>query len=127
MRVTEQKPRAAIRQGFAAGHLDEADCETLLDALGKTNLLSHAYRKVLALEAETLITTCSFRPGTTLHHPASRPPTMTDGLKANHRAAIIATLAPSATGWNKPCGSAPGPWAPTPSPQTWTLPCLASN
>ena len=55
-------PRAAIRQGFAAEYLDEEGCETLLDALGKRNLLSHAYRKALALEAETLIKTC--------YHPA---------------------------------------------------------
>ncbi|MCY4055870.1 MAG: HI0074 family nucleotidyltransferase substrate-binding subunit [Cyanobacteria bacterium MAG CAR4_bin_6] len=55
-------PRAAIRQGFAAEYLGEKDCETLLDALGKRNLLSHTYRKELAQEAETLITTC--------YHPA---------------------------------------------------------
>lgn len=55
-------PRAAIRQSFAASYLDEEDCETLLDALDKRNLLSHAYRKALALEAETLIKTC--------YHPA---------------------------------------------------------
>ena len=51
-------PRAAIRQSFVAGYLDEKDCETLLDALEKRNLLSHTYRKALALEAETLIKTC---------------------------------------------------------------------
>ena len=55
-------PRAAIRQGFEAEYLDEEDCEILLDALDKRNLLSHAYRKALALEAETLIKTC--------YHPA---------------------------------------------------------
>lgn len=55
-------PRAAIRQGFAAAYLDEEGCATLLDALDKRNLLSHAYRKALALEAETLIKTC--------YHPA---------------------------------------------------------
>ena len=55
-------PRAAIRQGFAAEYLDEEGCETLLDALGKRNLLSHTYRKALALEAETLVKTC--------YHPA---------------------------------------------------------
>ena len=52
-----QTPRAAIRQGFVAGYLDEHDCKTLLDALGKRNLLSRTYRKELALEAETLIKT----------------------------------------------------------------------
>ena len=50
-------PRAAIRQGFESEYLDEEDCETLLDALEKRNLLSHAYRKELALVAETLIRT----------------------------------------------------------------------
>ena len=55
-------PRAAIRQGFESEYLDEEDCETLLDALEKRNLLSHTYRKELALEAETLIRTC--------YHPA---------------------------------------------------------
>ena len=55
-------PRAVIRKCFEAGYLNEADCETLLDALDKRNLLSHTYRKALALEAETLITTC--------YHPA---------------------------------------------------------
>ena len=51
-------PRDVIRKSFAAGYLDEDDCETLLDALKKRNLLSHTYRKALALEAETLIKTC---------------------------------------------------------------------
>ena len=45
-------PRAAIRQGFAAEYLDEEGCETLLDALGKRNLLSHTYRKALALDTK---------------------------------------------------------------------------
>ena len=50
-------PRAAIREGFESEYLDEDDCETLLDALDKRNLLSLTYRKALALEAETLIKT----------------------------------------------------------------------
>ena len=36
-------PRAAIRNSFEAGYIGESDCETLLDALDKRNLLSHAY------------------------------------------------------------------------------------
>ena len=60
-------PRAAIRQGFAAEYLDEEDCETLLDALDKRNLLSHAYRKALALAAETLIKTCYYPALAELH------------------------------------------------------------
>ena len=48
-------PREAIRKGFEADYLDENDCETLLDALDKRNLLSHTYRSEVAREAETLI------------------------------------------------------------------------
>ena len=59
---SRQPPRAVIRQAFAAEYLEEEDYETLLDALDKRNLLSHTYRKELALEAETLIKTC--------YHPA---------------------------------------------------------
>ena len=36
-------------------YIDESDCETLLDALEKRNLLSHAYLLDVAQEAETLI------------------------------------------------------------------------
>ena len=60
-------PRAVIRQGFAAEYLEEEDCETLLDALDKRNLLSHTYRRELALEAETLIKTCYHPALATLH------------------------------------------------------------
>ena len=48
-------PRAAIRNSFEAGYIGESDCETLLDALDKRNLLSHAYVLEVAEEAETLI------------------------------------------------------------------------
>ena len=48
-------PRTAIRKGFEAGYIDESDCETLLDALGRRGLLSHAYQESAALEAENLI------------------------------------------------------------------------
>ena len=48
-------PRAVIRTSFAVDYIDESDCETLLDALGKRNLLSHIYWNDMALEAETLI------------------------------------------------------------------------
>ena len=51
-------PRAVIRKSFETEYLSEADCQTLLDALEQRNLLSHTYRKDLALEAENLITTC---------------------------------------------------------------------
>ena len=51
----EKVPRSIIRRSFEAGHLGEDDSEALLDALGKRNLLSHTYRKDIALEAEALI------------------------------------------------------------------------
>ena len=51
----EKTPRSIIRKSFEAGYLGEDDSEALLDALDKRNLLSHTYRKELALEAEALI------------------------------------------------------------------------
>ncbi len=48
-------PRTVIRKSFEVDYVDESDCETLLDALGKRNLLSHTYLRDVALEAATLI------------------------------------------------------------------------
>ena len=48
-------PRAAIRKSFEVDYIDEDDCETLLDALDKRNLLSHTYWSDAARDAETLI------------------------------------------------------------------------
>ena len=48
-------PRAVIRKSFEADYVDESECETLLDALDKRNLLSHAYLLDVAEAAETLI------------------------------------------------------------------------
>ena len=48
-------PRAAIRKSFEVDYITEDDCETLLDALDKRNLLSHTYRSEVAREVETLI------------------------------------------------------------------------
>ena len=48
-------PRAAIRKSFEVDYINEDDCETLLDALDKRNLLSHTYWSDVAREAETLI------------------------------------------------------------------------
>ena len=48
-------PRAVIRQSFELDYIGEDDCETLLDALDKRNLLSHTHWNEVALEAETLI------------------------------------------------------------------------
>ena len=49
-------PRAVLRKSFEVDYIGENDCETLLDALDKRNLLSHTYWSDVALEAETLIT-----------------------------------------------------------------------
>lgn len=51
----EKGSRGAIRRGFEAEYIDEQDCELLLEALEKRNILSHAYRENAAHEAETLI------------------------------------------------------------------------
>ena len=48
-------PRSVIRKSFEVDYIDENDCETLLDALDKRNLLSHTYRSEVAREAEALI------------------------------------------------------------------------
>ena len=48
-------PREAVRKGFEAGYLDEEDCETFLDAIGRRNMLSRAYGDDMAREAEALI------------------------------------------------------------------------
>ena len=48
-------PRAVIRKSFEVDYIDESDCETLLDALDKRNLLSHAYLLDVAEAAESLI------------------------------------------------------------------------
>ncbi len=51
----EKGPRSAIRRSFEIEYIDERDCELFLEALEKRNILSHAYRKSAAVEAETLI------------------------------------------------------------------------
>jgi nucleotidyltransferase substrate binding protein (TIGR01987 family) len=51
----EKTPREVLRRAFETEYLDEADGETLLDALLKRNLLSHTYEERIALEAEELI------------------------------------------------------------------------
>jgi len=48
-------PRAVIRKSFEVDYIGESDCETLLEALDKRNLLSHVYLLDVAREAETLI------------------------------------------------------------------------
>ena len=47
--------RAVIRKSFEVDYIDESDCETLLDALDKRNLLSHAYLLDVAEAAASLI------------------------------------------------------------------------
>ncbi len=51
----EKVPRSALRRSFEIGYIGEQDCEVLLEALEKRNLLSHTYRESVAREAETLI------------------------------------------------------------------------
>ncbi len=51
----EKSPRDVIRKAFETDYLNEADSETLLDALNKRNLLSHTYEEKTAREAEDLI------------------------------------------------------------------------
>ena len=48
-------PRDAIRRAFEAEYLTEEETETLLKALIKRNVLSHAYDEKTAEEAERLI------------------------------------------------------------------------
>lgn len=48
-------PRNAIRTALEANHLSAEDCEILLDALSKRNLLTHTYNEANALEAQNLI------------------------------------------------------------------------
>ena len=54
-------PREVIRKSFEVDYIDESDCETLLDALEKRNLLSHTYREEVALQSEALIR-CQYHP-----------------------------------------------------------------
>ena len=51
----EVSPRAVIRKSFEMELIGERNCETLLEALDRRNLLSHTYRKRTAIEAESLI------------------------------------------------------------------------
>ena len=48
-------PRSVIRTALQANHISSEQCETLLDALGKRNLLTHIYDEENALEAQVLI------------------------------------------------------------------------
>lgn len=48
-------PRDVIRKAFEVDYMGEDDCETLLDALDKRNLLSHTYDEKKAQEALRLI------------------------------------------------------------------------
>jgi nucleotidyltransferase substrate binding protein (TIGR01987 family) len=48
-------PRNAIRTALEANHITAENCEILLDALNKRNLLVHTYDEANALEAQSLI------------------------------------------------------------------------
>lgn len=51
----EPSPRSVIRRAFEMGYVSEDDVECWFDALEKRNLLSHTYRRELAVEALDLI------------------------------------------------------------------------
>ncbi len=51
----ETSPRSVIRRAFEMGYISEDDVECWFDALEKRDLLSHTYRRKLALEALDLI------------------------------------------------------------------------
>ena len=48
-------PRSVIRLSAEVRYIDAADCELLLEALEKRNILSHAYRQNEAKTVEVLI------------------------------------------------------------------------
>lgn len=48
-------PRAVIRTALEAKHASSVQCEILLEALGKRNLLTHTYDEENVLEAKRLI------------------------------------------------------------------------
>jgi len=48
-------PRSVIRTALQANHITPEQCETLLEALNKRNLLTHTYNEDNALEAQRLI------------------------------------------------------------------------
>jgi len=50
-------PRSIIRTALQANHITPDQCETLLEALDKQNLLTHTYDENNALEAQRLIIT----------------------------------------------------------------------
>ena len=87
-------PRTAIRRGFEVDNIDESDCEILLDALSKRNLLSHTYRREVAQEMQQLIKEgYQPRPNALLPELGRKGNAMMDGLKDTHREAIIAEIA----------------------------------
>jgi nucleotidyltransferase substrate binding protein (TIGR01987 family) len=48
-------PRSVIRTALQANHISPQQCEILLEALGKRNLLTHTYDEENALEAQAMI------------------------------------------------------------------------
>ena len=55
--LTEHSPRGTLRQSLQQEYLTDDDCEDLLDALDKRNLLAHTYSEDAALLVEALIKT----------------------------------------------------------------------
>ncbi len=53
--LTEHSPRGTLRQSLQQEYLADDDCEDLLDALDKRNLLAQTYSEETALLVEDLI------------------------------------------------------------------------
>lgn len=53
--LTEHSPRGTLRQSYQQAYLTDSDCEDLLDALDKRDLLSYTYDEELTLLVEGLI------------------------------------------------------------------------
>ncbi|ROV62394.1 nucleotidyltransferase [Vibrio ponticus] len=51
-------PRSVLRTALEARHLSSQQCEIMLEALIKRNLLSHTYDEANVLEAQKLILEC---------------------------------------------------------------------
>jgi len=57
----EKTPRSIFRKSFEVSYINEGDCEQMLDALSKRNLLSHTYDREFAVMAVEQIKQ-SYRP-----------------------------------------------------------------
>ena len=88
-----ESPREVIRRSFESGKIDENDCEVFLEILKSRDPSAHVYEKEFSLKAEGLIKN--------RYHPIflrlcelleKERGIQTDGLKDEHRDAIVAVL-----------------------------------